>query len=412
MDFDQKYELIEPLPGEGPKSFRARQSGLGRDVTVHFLVGGQTPENQAMLARLRALPPNSLARLIEVGNSADGTQYVVTIAPPFQHLVEWLKDQEAAATDAQRLTRAGMWKVPTMNPPAAVPDPVPPVEPAQPTAFEDMFRTPGPTPTGQMMAPGAHQPPAPLPASPVASEPGEFTRLFQTSAVPAAAPAPPAVANISQPSPLPAEPKPQAPAALPATPPAPPPVAAAPVAPPIESQAGEFTRLFQTPAVPTAAPAAPIPQALVALPVAPPAAPPAPPPVAAAPVPPPVESQAGEFTRLFQTPAVPTAAPVVPAPPAVANIPQPPLAPAAPKPEPPAALPAAPPAPPPAPPPVAPAPAPPPVESQPGEFTRLFQTPAVPTAPPTAPAPPAVANIPQPSPAPALRPQHPAPPPA
>ena len=67
MDFEQKYELIEPLPGEGPRSFRARQKGLGRDVTVHFLVGGQTPENQALLARLRTLPPNSLARLIEVG---------------------------------------------------------------------------------------------------------------------------------------------------------------------------------------------------------------------------------------------------------------------------------------------------------------------------------------------------------
>ena len=83
MEFHQKYELIEPLPGEGPKSFRARQSALGRDVTVHFLVGGQTQENQWLLARLRALPPNSLARMIEVGINSEGTQYVVTVAPPF-----------------------------------------------------------------------------------------------------------------------------------------------------------------------------------------------------------------------------------------------------------------------------------------------------------------------------------------
>ncbi|MGB7760987.1 MAG: hypothetical protein WBL61_14225, partial [Bryobacteraceae bacterium] len=160
MDFEQKYELIEPLPGEGPRSFRARQKGLGRDVTVHFLVGGQTPENQALLARLRTLPPNSLARLIEVGNN-NGVLYVVTVAPPFQHLVEWLKDQEPAPVAAAPSTaRAGMWKVPAMSPPAAAPPPTPPA---------------------------AHQPPAPS-----AAEPGEFTRLFQTVPAPAVAPAPPA----------------------------------------------------------------------------------------------------------------------------------------------------------------------------------------------------------------------------
>ncbi len=175
MEFHQKYELIEPLPGEGPKSFRARQGALGRDVTVHFLLGGQTQENQWLLARLRALPPNSLARIIEVGTNSDGTQYVVTVAPPFQHLMEWLQEQEnAAAIEAQSLTRAGMWKVPAMTPPAAAP----PVEPV----------------------PGTHQPPEP---SPVASGPGEFTRMFQA---PPAPPAPLATEEITQPIPSPVPP--------------------------------------------------------------------------------------------------------------------------------------------------------------------------------------------------------------
>ena len=293
MDVHQKYELIEPLPGEGPKSFRARQSGFGRDVTVHFLVGGQTPENQALLARLRALPPNAMARLIEVGNSADGTQFVVTFAPPFQHLLEWLKDQESAAVNTAKFSRVGAWKVPSMSSPAPIPAPAPPVEPVQPGTFEDMFRTPEPTPTGQMMAPlGAQPQPAPAVAalptpSPVASEPGEFTRLFQTSPVPAAAPAraaPPAIAHLPQASLAPVEAKPQPPAAVPAAPPIPPTVAAAPATAPVASEQGEFTRLFHTPVVPTAAPASSAPPAIAGIPLAPPepgplvqATPPAPP---------------------------------------------------------------------------------------------------------------------------------------
>ncbi len=108
MDVYQKYELLEPLPGEGPKSFRARQKGPGTPVTVHFLVGGQSPDNQILLARLRSLPPSSLARMVEAGNDNQGTLYLVTVAPPFQHLVEWLENQEqAAAMEAQKLSRAG-----------------------------------------------------------------------------------------------------------------------------------------------------------------------------------------------------------------------------------------------------------------------------------------------------------------
>ena len=288
MDVHQKYELLEPLPGEGPKSFRARHSG--RDVTVHVLVGGQTPENQGLLARLRALPPNSLARLIEVGNNSDGTQYVVTIAPPFQHLVDWLKDQEAAATDTQRFSRAGAWKVPT-TPPAAAPTPLPPVEPAAPSAFADMFRASEPAPTGQTMAPDASAAPPP-----VASEPGEFTRLFQTGAVPAAPPAapspvPPAIAKIPQPSTGPAAPIPQGPAA-----------------PPAGSSPGEFTRLFREPAAPMAEPTPPPPPPASSSPgdftrMFQQSSMPSAPAPGDWPAPPPPPAEAGEFTRLFQSPS-------------------------------------------------------------------------------------------------------------
>src|SRR5690242_19587784 len=110
MDFYQKYELIEPLAGEGTKSFRAKQNSTGREVTVHLLVGGETPENQVLLARLRALPPQSMGKLIEVGNH-EGTTFVVTGAPPFQHLTEWLNDQDRAAREeSNKLTKVGVWK--------------------------------------------------------------------------------------------------------------------------------------------------------------------------------------------------------------------------------------------------------------------------------------------------------------
>src|ERR1017187_8373256 len=192
MDISQKYELIETLPGEGPRSFRARRSGLGRDVTVHILAVGQTAENQVLMARLRALPANFQARIVEVGTDNEGAQYIVTAAPPFQHLVEWLKEQEQAAMEAQKLTRAGVWKIPVGPPPASPPPaPPPPTPPAEADAFADMFREPQPMPTGQMMAvPSPPQPSAP----PAESQPGEFTRLFLASTAPAAAPA-------SQPSP-------------------------------------------------------------------------------------------------------------------------------------------------------------------------------------------------------------------
>src|SRR5580692_8816381 len=121
MDFYRRYELIDPLPGQGTKSFRGRQVATAREVTVHLLVGGRIPENEQLLARLRAMPAQSFSKLIEVGDN-DGTPYVVTIAPPYQHLGEWLGDQEkAAAQNAQRITHGGSWRSPGSAPESAAP---------------------------------------------------------------------------------------------------------------------------------------------------------------------------------------------------------------------------------------------------------------------------------------------------
>src|SRR5580700_4712596 len=143
MDFYQKYELIDPLSGEGTRSFRARQIATGREVTVHLLVGGRTPENEALLTRLRGLPQGSLRKLIEVGDN-DGTTFVATEAPPFLHLAEWLVEQErASAVDALQYTRAGTWKIPVAPAPPQAPPPIatpaaPPASPSGPGEFTRM----------------------------------------------------------------------------------------------------------------------------------------------------------------------------------------------------------------------------------------------------------------------------------
>src|SRR5260370_16103473 len=156
MDFSKKYQLMELLPGDGVRSYRARQMNTGREVTLHRLVGGKTAENEAFLVRLRAMQPHSMAKLIEVGEH-EGDMFVVTVAPPYQRLDEWLGEQERADATAKEFGKAGFWKRPeagSLTPPL----------PAK----------------------------APEEAAPTAAEPGEFTKQFQRPPVPAPEPGLPA----------------------------------------------------------------------------------------------------------------------------------------------------------------------------------------------------------------------------
>jgi hypothetical protein len=213
MDFNKKYDLLDPLPGRGPwqggmrpvadrsdswnaqhgqsslpQSYRARQTATGREVTVHLLGQARTPETEALLARIRALPPASLAKLVEVGEN-QGAAYVVASAPPFLHLNDWLA-QEEPASEAGEFTR--MFERP-VSPgdrsgafPAMPASAAPPA--AEPGEFTQMFQSPLPERTAQPEWP---QPPPP-------EAPGEFTQFFR-----APAPAPPQPVS-SQPAPAPA----------------------------------------------------------------------------------------------------------------------------------------------------------------------------------------------------------------
>src|ERR1039458_1336281 len=229
MEFTQKYHLIELLAGDGVQSYRAVQTNTGREVAVHLLVGGKTQENEALLVRLRAMQPPSMAKLIEVGEQ-QGNTYVVTMAPPYQRLDEWLAEQDRVAALAHQFDKAGFWKRPEAGSPAAPPTPVPGVPPV-------VAGAPPPVPPATPVRPVA----------PSSSESDEFMRMFQS---PVAPPAPPAAARTPVSTP------PATPVAAGTPPPVPPATPVRPVAP-STSEPGEFTRMFQSPVAPPSVPGVP-----------------------------------------------------------------------------------------------------------------------------------------------------------
>ena len=159
MDFRQKYTFVDPQPLEGTQSFRARQTASGREVMVHLLTGGKTPENEALLARLRKIPPRLMAKLVEVGEH-EGTKFVVTVAPPYQALSDFVRDQEIEGlAETQQISQTGLWNLPANVPP----QPERPLQPGSPGEFTQMFQAP-PAPAAEPVSGG--------------SKPGEFTQLF------------------------------------------------------------------------------------------------------------------------------------------------------------------------------------------------------------------------------------------
>ncbi len=173
MSLYQRYELIEPLDGEGIWSFRARDAVTGSPVTVHLLVGKFNAYYDRVLQRIRNLPRSAASAILEIGTDR-GIPYVVIMAPPFQGLVGWLREREGKGAQSEM------------------------------GEFTQMFGKPSP---GD--ATGAFG------TSP--SEPGEFTRMFESPQTAPAAKIPPPVVSAPQvqrpsvPVPEPAPVKPSAP---------------------------------------------------------------------------------------------------------------------------------------------------------------------------------------------------------
>ena len=312
MSLYERYELLDLNRDIGVKTFEARELATGRPVKVHLFVHPSAPLQAALLKAIDKLPDEPRQRILERGKH-EGTPYVVTDRlADYPGLSEWVQAAGHSAKEAKPLLEtAGSWKVPAA--PFAATPPAPVVS--------------------------ASPPPAPVPVSTTVSSPNahselnqKFTELFATAERPIVADsllqAPPESApNIAAPL---RPPEPQPPAAVPP--------------PQAKPEAGEFTRMFQSPvAMPVATPSAlappPLPPSTAPQAQAPPAASaplaaPAPP----ATTPPPAAKEAGEFTRMFQAPAGYGATPASAAP--------------------------------------APLAAPAATKSGPGDFTRFFQSPS------------------------------------
>src|SRR5581483_11867148 len=265
MDFRKKYELLEALPGQEIKSFKAREIASGRSVLVHLLSPAQSTAMESILRHLADLPAERRKEIVEVGNSA-GTPYVVTdMQSGCLPLGEWLNldkpveaeqfgrpgagnipakpDSEAPArveTEAGESTRMFLSPPFVDERPASTPSPPPAEEPGE---FTRMFFGPGraPEPIAEAAAPPAKVPPEHQPPT------GEFTRVFR----------PPAPFRQSDPE---EEPTVEIPIARPApiseTP------ASAPALPAQPAARGEFTEAFEVPPQAAPAPSHPAPLSL------------------------------------------------------------------------------------------------------------------------------------------------------
>ena len=275
MSLDEHYLFSEPFPqrmGDTDQTVAAEEVASGVSVVIHLLAGGNSPVNQEHLRLARDLPPAGVRYLREIGEHR-GTPYVVTEPLPdnlsFRAWLGQVTGQPVSAPepkagsepDANKFKKQ-VWKTPSL--PQTVDQP-------KPGEFTQMLRTGG----DPMPARPAAPPPPPPPPPAAKQGPGEFTAMLQT---PSYAPPQPAVAP----------PKP--------APPPPPPPAAAKQGP------GEFTQMLQTQAAakqqPAVAPAPP------ARPTPPPPAPPAP-----------AKQGPGEFTQMLQTQGPMRAQPAGPPPP-------------------------------------------------------------------------------------------------
>jgi hypothetical protein len=274
-EFRARYALLDQVSGGGVRTFHAVTPTAGVAM-VHFVDGGITPYNLALLSALERLEPERRARVREV-TAVDGSITVVTeLLAGFRSLPAWLGLDEAepapaspapATPDSHATPDDPAGSAPPAQP-ADIPSDPPAAAPAEsPLAARDAGATPAPSV-------GADAP---------RKEPGEFTRLFMaadlTGAPAFSGPVPPASAD-SAPSPdaasLRAEMDP-APAPTPASSAAPAPPVPPPAAPAAEP--GDFTRLFRAPLASDAASRAaapanpPAPRAEEAAPSRPPAAP-------------------------------------------------------------------------------------------------------------------------------------------
>ena len=261
MNLEKNYQLNEVLRDDGVRTVRAREIASGRSLQVHFF---NTPEERESFERIRGLPLAARRDQLEIGYEGQIPYIVTDPLPESTSARAWftglLKPVETKRNDG---VKAGVWKVGMPLPDPLFPETPPSKPPSkqEPGEFTRMFQT------------SPAQSPDPLAKAPATPEPGEFTKMFQASPQPA-----------SEVPVLPFREADQA-TRLFETPAPPPPTK--------QDGPSEFTRFFQSPLQPPA------------LKEKQPAADP----FAAPKTPPPAVNRPGEFTQTFGNPARPPAAP-------------------------------------------------------------------------------------------------------
>ncbi len=281
MSLDEHYLLSEPLPprmGNADQTIAAEEVVSGVSVIIHLLAGGNCPANQEQLNVARSLPPANVRYLREIGEHR-GTPYVVTEPLPgnasFRSWLGQVAGRPMPVPEFKTLVASEPDVSRFKKQVWKVPAVPQVLDQAKPGEFTQMFKTVEPLPSPV-------PPPPPPPSAPPA--PGEFTAMFQAQPVSKPQPVPPAAPIPSSPEqPSPGEFTRLMQAQNPAKPqpPSAPPVT--PAAPP--PSAGEFTQMFQAASMGTGIRPAPPPP--------PPPAPPAPP------------ASDYDKTRLFTAPTPP-----------------------------------------------------------------------------------------------------------
>jgi hypothetical protein len=274
-EFKAKYQLLKKVSDGRLTTYHALASN-GAVVMVHLIDASAAEEHAELLVLIDRLGPADRERVLVI-DDVDGTPLIVTrFLLDFRDLREWLEAGARAAVGPD-LTRDAF----AARPPAPPPIPDPPPESAVPGEFTRMFRAPAPPSTPAPAAPAQadaheHAEPAAPAVGGTTSGPGEFTKIFGAvstgeasgqSEDPAVSPPVPEPVSESRPPVPPAETAPPTrPAPVPgkepgeftrifgspAVPREAPPTEQSftpgPVAPPPKTGPGEFTRVFGPPA--------------------------------------------------------------------------------------------------------------------------------------------------------------------
>ena len=212
MSFDETYQLVDLVEDENAKTFVAKEIATNRTVSVFLFVGDQARRHAELLERLRVADRRQFPELIEIGNN-QGTPYVVTqplsgFSELKKRALQLKSPAEAPATSKKEdFSKVGMWHVPqTLSAPPGTRQPPDAggteLKPLQQPNDKPVIAAPSPQPESggeftrmfQAPAPPLGEPPVRIPEAPAEpSQPppaaGEFTRMFQAPAAPSGEPA-------------------------------------------------------------------------------------------------------------------------------------------------------------------------------------------------------------------------------